>query len=319
MRSAIGGVALGVVAILVLSAPWLAPNAPTEQFPDRQYAPPTRIHIRDANGFRAPFIYRQVLEDRLLRQYREDISAPITLQWFRNGRAISVPEGEGPLLLLGADPTGRDIFSRVILGARWSLGVTLAGVAGAILIGALIGALAGTVGGVLESILMLLADFIIVLPGAYVVLVLRGILPDVLSTGEVFALMSMLFVVAAWPHVARGVRAIVATERRRDYAEAARAAGAGRFRLMRHFLPATRGFLAVEVLLLVPALLLAEVTISYLNLGFVDPHPSWGTLLQDASSVVVLREAPWMLAPAGAIFLVVLLLRVTIYRPQQSL
>jgi peptide/nickel transport system permease protein len=298
--------AAGLIALGLVAAPALAPNPPTRQFADRQYAPPTRIRIHDGTRFRAPFIYAQVLDDRLLRRYRDDTTRPMTLLWFRNGTLLSAPADAGPLLLLGADPAGRDVFSRLVLGARRSLGVTVAGVAGALLVGAIAGALAGAIGGRVDSLLMLAADFVLVLPGAYLVLVLRGVLPPVLATSEIFALLALLFTFAAWPHVARGVRAIVATERTREYALAARASGAGPIRLARHLVPAASGFLAVEIVLLVPALLVAEATVSFLGLGFVDPHASWGTLLQDAANVTVMREAPWMLAPAVAIFFVVL-------------
>jgi peptide/nickel transport system permease protein len=179
-------------------------------------------------------------------------------------------------------------------------------VIGALALGALVGGLAGSRGGRTDSVLMLVADFVLVLPGVYLVLVLRAMLPILLSTSEVFWLMSLLFAVAGWPHVARGVRAIVATERARDYAEAARAAGAGPFRLLWHLLPATRGFLGVETVLLVPTLLVAEATISYLGLGFPEPTPSWGTMLRETENVRVMAEAPWMLAPAAALFIFVL-------------
>lgn len=302
----VGTTLLAVVGALALFATVIAPNDPDEQFQDRAYAPPMRVRFWEAGGPRAPFVYQQVLDDRLRRRYRDETGARAALSWFSGGRLVSIDRANGPLLLLGGDALGRDVFSRVVHGARLSLGVTLLGVLGALAIGALVGGLAGSSGGATEGALMLLADFVLVLPGAYLVLVLRGVLPAVLSVGEVFALMAALFALAAWPHAARGVRAIVATERARDYAEASRAAGAGRLRLAVGLMPAARGFLAVEVALLVPALLVAEATVSYLGLGFPQPTASWGTLLQEAANVRILSEAPWLLAPAAALFVVVL-------------
>jgi peptide/nickel transport system permease protein len=302
----VGAVLLALAATVALLAPLLAPHGQAEQFADRAYAPPMRIHVRDANGFRAPFVYRQVLEDRLLRRYREDTSLAVPIRWGRGWQLASIPREHGPLLLLGADAIGRDIFSRLVYGARLSLGVTAVGVVGALLFGFVAGGLAGGLGGRTDAGLMLVADFILVLPGAYLVLVLRGVLPLVLSSGEVFWLMAALFTLSAWPNVARGVRAIVATERRCDYAEAIRASGAGSLRLVTQLLPAARGFALVEVVLLVPALLVAEATVSFLGLGFPEPSASWGTMLQEAANVRVMAEAPWMLAPAGALFVVVL-------------
>jgi peptide/nickel transport system permease protein len=297
---------IAAVAVAALGAPVLAPHAPQAQLADRAYAPPTRIHVTGAGGLRAPYMHPLVLEDRVARRYREDASTEIPLRWFANGRLVSSGDPREPLLLLGADALGRDVFSRLVSGARLSLGVTLAGLAGALLIGLCVGGLAGTIGGWPDTTLMLAADFLLALPGAYLVLVLRGVLRPVLATGEVFALIAALFALSAWPHAARGVRAIVASERARDYAEAARAAGAGPWRLARHLVPAARGFLAVEVVLLVPALLVAEATISYLGLGFSDAQASWGTMMQDAANGAVLVEAPWMLAPAVGVFVVVL-------------
>jgi peptide/nickel transport system permease protein len=210
------------------------------------------------------------------------------------------------MLVLGADPLGRDIFSRLVYGARLSLGVTGLGAAGALAIGAAVGALAGVAGGLLEAVLMGIADFMLVLPAVYLLLVLRAVMPLSLEWTTVFVLMAVLFAAAGWPRVARGVRGIVATERTRDYAQAARAIGAGPIRLAGHLLPAASGFLVVELVLLVPAMLVAEATLSYLGLGFPAERPSWGTMLQDAANVQLLRDTPWLIAPAALLFVVVL-------------
>jgi len=302
----IGVALLGVTALTAAAGPVLAPNLATDQFENHSYAPRTPLHVLGGGGLLTPYINPLVLEDRLARRYREDRSVQVPLQWFRNGRLLSSSDPAHPLLLLGADSLGRDVFSRLVIGARLSLGVAALGLFGALVIGTIIGGLAGAVGGWTDRVLMLLADFLLALPAAYLVLVLRGVLPSVLATGQVFGLMAALFALAAWPHAARGVRAIVASERARDYAEAARAAGAGPWRLALHLVPAARGFLANEVILLLPALLIAEATISFLGLGFADKSPSWGTMMHDAASGTVLTEAPWMLAPSAAVFITVL-------------
>jgi peptide/nickel transport system permease protein len=88
---------------------------------------------------------------------------------------------------------------------------------------------------------------------------------------------------------------------------AARAAGASPTRLLtRHLLPAASGYLSTQASLLLPAFILAESTMSYVGLGFPDTTPTWGTMLQDASNVALIGDTPWALAPAAAIFMVVL-------------
>lgn len=302
----IGLIVLALVAVLAMAAPVLAPNDPAMPFADRTYAPPTRVHVADGSGWHAPFIYRQVLVDRVDRRYAEDTSARFPVAWFRGGHLMSVDANAGPLLLLGADALGRDVFSGLAHGARLSLGVTLLGAVGALLVGATIGAWAGVAGGVVEACLMWLADFMLVLPAIYLLLVARAAMPLVLGVATVFSLMAVLFAAAGWPGVARGVRGIVVTERARDYAQAARAIGAGPIRLVRHVLPAAKGFLAVELVLLVPAMLISETTLSFLGLGFPVDRPSWGTMLQGAGNVALLPDAPWLLAPAVMLFVVVL-------------
>jgi peptide/nickel transport system permease protein len=146
-----------------------------------------------------------------------------------------------------------------------------------------------------------------VLPAMYVALALRAVLPLVLSPRDVFLLLAAIFAVVGAPFIARGVRAIVRSERQLEYAVAAEALGATAPRLLfRHLLPAARRFVAVQIMLLGPAFIVAEATLSYVGLGFPDPIASWGTMLHDASTNIrVFADFPWLLSPAAAMFLVV--------------
>ncbi len=305
-----GLVLLGTIAVAAVAGPALVQHDPARQFADAAYAPPMRPHVVDeAGAWRAPFVYPLRLEDRLARRYVEVRDRPTPLVWFTGGALVGIDERTGPWLPLGGDALGRDVFARLLAGARLSLGVSVLAAAGALLLGSLIGALAGFFGGRIDEIAMRTSDFVLVLPAIYVVLVLRAAMPLVLTTGQVFWTITGVLAVAGWPYPARGVRAIVAAERGREYAEAARAMGAGPWRiLLRHLLPAASGFVAVQATLLLPAFILAEATLSFVGLGFPEPTPSWGVMLQDAASVGTLVEAPWLLAPAGAIVLSVLAL-----------
>jgi peptide/nickel transport system permease protein len=210
---------------------------------------------------------------------------------------------------LGADALGRDILARVLLGARLSLGVAVVAAAGALLLGTMVGGLAGFLGGRVDELLMRGSDLILVLPAIYLAIVLRATMPLVLSTSQVFWTLAGVLMMAGWPYPARGVRAVVAGERVKEYAEAARALGAGSWRiLLRHLLPATRPFLGVQLTLLLPAFIVSEATLSFVGFGFAEPAPSWGVMLQDAAQTGALTDAPWLLAPAGAIVICVLAL-----------
>jgi peptide/nickel transport system permease protein len=295
-------------AALTALAPSIVPYDPGRQFPSHPFAPPMRPHLVDDEGrWHAPFVYPITLADPLERRYEEDRRHPMPLRFFRAG-LVSV-DGPDPWFPLGSDHLGRDILSRLTVGARFSLGVAAAATAIALVIGIGVGAAAGAAGGWIDDVLMRVADVVLVLPGIYMVLALRGALPLVLSTTEVFAALVAVLGLVGWPGVARGVRGILITERTEEYADAARALGAGPVRVaLVHLLPAARGFLLVQVTILVPAFILAEATVSFAGLGFAAPTPSWGAMLQDAASARAAADAPWLLAPAVAIVLAVLAL-----------
>ena len=299
---------LAVTIVAAVAAPALGPYAVDRSFRGFLNAPPTRPRIvGDEGRWHAPFIYRWRLTSQLEQRYEEDRSMRVPLVWFRDGHIVSSSAADAPLFLLGADSYGRDVFSRLLYGARLSLGLSFVAAVGAMILGALLGGIAGYAGGVLDDLLMRGSDFVLVLPAMYVALALRSALKLVLPPFQVFALLAGIFAVVGAPFIARGVRAIVRSEKQLDYSLAAASLGASHLRLLlRHLLPAARGFIAVEITMLVPSFNVAEATLSYVGLGFPDPVASWGTMLHDASTVRAFADFPWLLSPAAAMFVVVL-------------
>jgi len=290
------GTFLAILIGLAVLAPWLAPYDNGRAFRDFLHAPPMRPHLEGGALVAHPL----VLTDRLAQRFEADRSRTIAMPWLGGDAAP-------PVFLLGSDEFGRDVLSRLLYGARTSIGLSLVATLGAVLIGALAGAWAGYRGGWVDDTIMRVADFVLVLPVIYVVLILRAVLPLVLPASTVFLLVSGIFVLVGWPFVAKGVRAIVAAERDREYVLAARSLGAGHSRiLVRHLIPACAGHILVLATLLLPAFILAEATLSFIGLGFPDPVTSWGTMLAAAGSYSAIARFPWTLAPAVAIFAIVL-------------
>jgi peptide/nickel transport system permease protein len=297
---------LAVLTIVAVAAPWLAPYSPETQYRRFLYAPPMRPHVVDAGGWRTPFVYAIDMTDQLSQRYAEDRARPRPLPWF-DADAVD------PVFLLGADSYGRDLLSRLLHGARLSLSLSLVAALGALLMGAAIGGVAGYRGGWVDEAAMRSVDFVVVLPVIYVALVLRAMLPLALAPSTVFVMMAGIFALVGWPFVARGVRGIVAAEREREYVVAARSLGAGTGRIVtRHLLPACAGYLLVQFTLLLPAFILGEATLSYVGLGFPEHVASWGTMLIEAANPNAMQRFPWTLAPAVAIFLVVLVANVVL-------
>jgi peptide/nickel transport system permease protein len=289
------GLFILMLAAIAMLAPALAPYDAGRAFRDFLHAPPMRPHL---DGI-TPVVHPVVLADRMEQRFEVDRSRTLALPWFAHGDA--------PVFLLGADDFGRDVLSRLLYGARTSIGLALLATLGAVLIGAAAGAWAGYHGGWVDEAIMRLADFVLVLPVIYVVLVLRAVLPLVLSAATVFLLVSAIFILVGWPFVAKGVRSIVAVERNREYVLAAKSLGADQTRIvMRHLIPACAGHLLVQATLLLPAFILAEATLSFIGLGFPDPVASWGTMLAGAGNYNAIARFPWTLSPAVAIFAIVL-------------
>lgn len=302
-----GVLLLALAAGVALFAPALALHPVEAQHRDFVLAPPMQLRLVDGTGrLHAPFVYPLRLVDRLSRTYRPDESRPLTVRWLAGGRLASLP-GDVAWFPLGTDSLGRDVWSRLVAGSRLSLGLALASCVGALLIGALLGGWAGAAGGWVDDAVMRVSEFVFVLPALYVVLVLRASLPLALPAPALFAGLAVVLALVGWPTVARAVRAVVSAEAASDYAAAAKAAGAGRARvLLVHLLPAALPVLGTQALLLAPAFIMAEATLSYVGLGFMPPTSSWGTMLQESANVHAFADSPWLLSPAAALALVVL-------------
>ena len=291
--------ALTLLAAVLLCAPMAAPHDPARQFSKFPYAPPMRVHVFDDDWKpHAPFVYAIRLVDPLERRYDLDRSQRLRIR------------DDEPAFLLGSDGFGRDVLSRTLAGARLSLGLAFAATAIALALAALVGTVAGYAGGRVDAALMRLAEFVLVLPAIYVALALRGSMPLVLSGSEVFLTLAVVFGAIGWPAAARGVRGIIHIERRQEYAEAAYAIGASSWRVMlRHLLPSTFGFLAVQATILVPAFVMAEATLSLVGFGFAPPAASWGTMIEELGTGGAAADAPWLLAPIAGIALTILFLQ----------
>ena len=200
---------------------------------------------------------------------------------------------------LGTDGLGRDLLSRLLYGARVSLGIGLAASAIAVCIGLLVGGVAGFLGGNVDFFLMRFIDLIMSMPTFFIILLLVVMLsPGVWVVITVISLFS-------WTAPARVFRSQILAVKQRDFVQAAHCLGVRRRRIfVRHLLPHVLPLVIVYLALNVPKTIFAEASLSFLGLGVPQPTPSWGSMIQDGFAYY--RAAPWIaLFPGIAIALAV--------------
>lgn len=323
----ISGVILILLYAIALFADFLAPRDPNAYIGRFTYAPPQQLHLFDTSaGFAfAPFVYDYkvtVDPEALKRSFELDTDKKIPVYFFvasepykllgfipLRHRFIGPADARAPFYLLGADRLGRDMLSRLIHGARISLSIGLSGVMLSLVIGVTIGGISGYVGGRTDMVIQRVIEFIWSLPQIPLWLGLAAAMPRDWTSLQAYFVITIILALIGWTELARVVRGRVLALKSEDFVAAARLDGASEMRIiLRHIVPSFMSHIIATATLAIPAMILAETTLSYLGLGLQAPIVSWGVLLREAQNIRTIASAPWLLAPGFAVILAVLAL-----------
>ena len=201
--------------------------------------------------------------------------------------------------IFGTDKMGRDIFTRVIYGARASLTATFGVVALIFLIGSVMGIISGYFGGIVDAVIMRIADMMLAFPGLVLALAVAGIMGASIKNAII------AIVVVSWTKYARLARSLVLKIRDRDYVAAAIVTGSKTpYMLLRYMLPNALPTLIITAATDVGSMMLELASMSFLGFGAKPPAPEWGYMLNEGRACM--QTAPWlMIFPGLAIFVVV--------------
>lgn len=318
----ISGAVLAVMYFSVIITEFLAPYELSTRNQDFIHAPPQGIHFFHEGSFRGPFVYglEQTLNmETLQREYSANPDDVQPLRFFCSGDPykfwglfdadlhLVCPAEDGTFFFLGTDRLGRDMWSRILYGARVSLTVGLIGITLSFILGIVIGGLAGYFGGWVDNLVQRIIEILRSLPELPLWMALSAALPARWSPILVYFGITLILALVDWPGLARAVRSKLLALREEDFATAATLMGAKPGRVIgRHLLPNFMSHLIASATLSIPSMILAETALSFLGLGLRPPITSWGVLLIEAQNIEAVTLFPWLMAPMIPVIITVL-------------
>jgi peptide/nickel transport system permease protein len=319
-------VALYVIAVV---PGFFAINDPNQQNGRAAYHPPQTLHLIDtaADGswsigpYFRPYQLRRDPQT-LAAIYTEDPNRKVAIRFFAQGypyhlfgliptttHFIGSADPRAPLFLFGADRLGRCVWSRIMQGTQISLSVGLVGVFLSLTLGVLIGGVSGYFGGRIDFAAQRVIEFVLALPTIPIWLALAAALPQDWPAVLNYFMITLILSLTGWAQLARVVRGRFLSLRTEEFVTAARLDGASEGRVIfRHMLPSFASHIIASMTLAIPAMILAETSLSFLGLGLQPPTISWGVLLREAQNIRSIATAPWLFAPGAAVVLAVIAL-----------